>query len=42
MLGQGHGGLYKAPTMEAIARLRKEEDEIKFIDFRSERDLEII
>ena len=34
----GHGGLYKAPAMEARrGRLRGEGDEIKFIDLRFER-----
>ena len=36
MLGNGHGGLYKAPTMEERRSewLRGERDQIKFIDLK--------
>ena len=37
MLGKGHGGLYEAPTKEESERLRRERDQIKFIDLGVER-----
>ena len=38
MFREGHGGLYKAPTVkEQNDRVRGEEDMIKFIDLRFER-----
>ena len=39
MLGKGRGGPYKAPTKEEeeSERLRRERDQIKFIDLRFER-----
>ena len=37
MLKKSHGGLYKAPEMEEIKRLKTRGDKIKFIDLRFER-----
>ena len=39
MLGKGHDGLYKAPATEErrSERLRRERDQIKFINLRFER-----
>ena len=36
MMGHGHGGLYKDTRQEESERLRRERDQIKFIDFRFE------
>ena len=37
MVGQDHGGLYKAPTIKGNERLRGEGDKMQFIDLIFER-----